>query len=46
VNLVPQRAIFCASRFKPELPALSSVVFVGVEIEKTLVRRDWLYASP
>jgi Ca2+-transporting ATPase len=26
--------------------ALSSVVFVGVEIEKTLVRRGWLYASP
>jgi len=26
--------------------ALSSVVFVGVEIEKALVRRGWLYASP
>ncbi|OJY56072.1 cation-translocating P-type ATPase [Thiobacillus sp. 0-1251] len=25
---------------------LSSVVFVGVEIEKALVRRGWLYASP
>ena len=25
---------------------LSSVVFVGVEIEKMLVRRGWLYASP
>ena len=25
--------------------ALSSVVFVGVEIEKALVRRGWLYAS-
>ncbi|ODU03619.1 MAG: ATPase [Thiobacillus sp. SCN 63-1177] len=26
--------------------ALSSVVFVGVEIEKALVRRGWLYVSP
>jgi Ca2+-transporting ATPase len=26
--------------------ALSSVVFVGVEIEKALVRRGWLYDSP
>ncbi|MDQ1313962.1 MAG: P-type Ca2+ transporter type [Pseudomonadota bacterium] len=26
--------------------ALSSVVFIGVEIEKALVRRGWLYASP
>ncbi len=26
--------------------ALSSVVFVGVEIEKALVRRGWLYKSP
>ncbi|MFH1820283.1 MAG: cation-translocating P-type ATPase [Pseudomonadota bacterium] len=26
--------------------ALSSVVFVGVEIEKALARRGWLYASP
>jgi len=25
--------------------ALSSVVFVGVEIEKALVRRGWLYAA-
>ena len=25
--------------------ALSSVVFIGVEIEKALVRRGWLYAS-
>ena len=26
--------------------ALSSVVFVGVEIEKALVRRGWIYTSP
>jgi Ca2+-transporting ATPase len=26
--------------------ALSSVVFFGVEIEKVLVRRGWLYANP
>jgi P-type Ca2+ transporter type 2C len=26
--------------------ALSSVVFIGVEIEKALVRRGWLYVSP
>ncbi len=25
--------------------ALSSVVFIGVEIEKALVRRGWIYAS-
>jgi len=25
--------------------ALSSIVFIGVEIEKVLVRRGWLYAN-
>jgi len=26
--------------------ALSSVVFIGVEIEKALVRRGWIYGRP
>jgi Ca2+-transporting ATPase len=26
--------------------ALSSVVFIGVEIEKILVRRGWIYNTP